>query len=240
MTWRPELPPAETIQWLGPLIMLVITGFGYLAGTLRVRKKWRSGDTRKIFHFAIFTTAATLQATVGFAGVNLLGGLFAFYLFTLLRVGEGNVFYEGIARKSDAPHRSLHIFLPALSTGVGGVLSGWLFGDCALIGFLASGCGDAVAEPIGSRFGKHRYKVPSIGVPSERSYEGSAAVFVASALGIATALWLVPTLGATGPQIATVALACAAASTVVEAISHHGLDNLTVQVAAAGVAAALL
>jgi phytol kinase len=46
--------------------------------------------------------------------------------------------------------------------------------------------------------------------------------------------------GAAPGRAAGAALAIAAAAAVVEAFSNHGLDNLTVQVAAAAVAAALL
>ena len=44
-----------------------------------------------------------LGGAFGIAAVNLLGGLMALWVFTVVRIGEGNVFYEGIARESDRP-----------------------------------------------------------------------------------------------------------------------------------------
>ena len=199
----------------------------------------RTGDTRKIFHFSIFTCAAVLSLTVGVAAVNLLGGLMAIYLFTILRIGEGNLFYEGVARETDRPQRSLYVLVPFLATAAGGILSSFVFGHYATVGYVAGGWGDAVAEPLGIRFGKHRYRVPNFGggVQSDRSIEGSAAVFLASFVGVG----LVLALGdvAEGSPLAFLVLvsACVAtASTVIEAFSPHGLDNLTIMLTASAVA----
>ncbi len=92
----------------------------------------------------------------------------------------------------------------------------------------------ASTEPVGVRWGRHRYRVPSLaGVAVTRSLEGSAAVFgVAAAAGFAGLLMLGTGVAAALPA----ALAAATAGTAVEAISPHGLDNLTVQLVAAGVA----
>ena len=97
-TWTPCLPPSETIAWLTPFLILAITGSGCVCGWLKVRRGFRAGDTRKIFHFTVFTCATVLSLTLGIAAVNLLGGLMAIYIFTVVRVGESNLVYEGIAR----------------------------------------------------------------------------------------------------------------------------------------------
>ncbi|MCZ6795559.1 MAG: hypothetical protein O7J95_18295 [Planctomycetota bacterium] len=199
----------------------------------------RTGDTRKIFHFSIFTCATVLSLTLGIGAVNLLGGLMALYVFTVAREGEGNLLFEGIARESDAPRRGLYVVVPFLSTALGGILSVHCFGSLAAVGFVASGWGDAVAEPVGIRWGRHRYRVPNIGgIPgSSRSWEGTGAVFLASLVGVALVLGpggLAPDHSL--PALLLVAAAVAAASALVEAVSHHGLDNLTVPLAASGVA----
>ena len=57
-----------------------------------------------------------------------------------------------------------------MTTAIGGVLCNLLFPRYAYIGYLVCGWGDAVGEPIGMRWGKHRYNVPSMrGVPAQRS-----------------------------------------------------------------------
>jgi phytol kinase len=113
-----------------------------------------------------------------------------------------------------------------------------LFASYAFVGYLVCGWGDAVGEPVGSRWGKHKYAVPSLaGVRAQRSIEGSFAVFltgsIAAVLGLMAAGFATDTALWGG-------LACGAAGAVVEAVSTHGLDNFTTQVAAAATAAWLL
>lgn len=151
--------------------------------------------------------------------------------------GAGHPFFEALARPSDAPRRGLFVLLPLGATAAGGILSNLLFPATAEVGYLACGWGDAVGEPVGVRWGRHEYAVPSVaGVPAVRSLEGSTAVAVAG--GAASGLGL----AAAGTPAATAALGAAALGVVtagVEAISHHGLDNLTLQVAVAGAASLL-
>ena len=103
---------------------------------------------------------------------------------------------------------------------------------------MVTGWGDAVGEPVGDRWGKHRYRVPSLaGVVATRSLEGSGAVFLASTAAAALALF---GMGYGASVSVGVGAACGAAGAAVEAFSNHGLDNLTVQVATTALAWALL
>ena len=100
-----------------------------------------------------------------------------------------------------------------------------------MAGYLVTGLGDAIGEPVGTRFGKHVYRVRSLSsVPATRSVEGSAAVFVMSAMALAVAAAVSPEIGLSGGFGAAKVLAIAAASAVVEAVSPHGWDNLTMQI----------
>jgi phytol kinase len=77
--------------------------------------------------------------------------------------------------------------------------------------------------------GKHVYQVRSLSsVPATRSLEGSAAVFLMSAVALALAAAVSPQI-TLGPYGAAKVLAIASASALVEAISPHGWDNLTLQ-----------
>ena len=83
---------------------------------------------------------------------------------------------------------------------------------------------------MGTRWGKHRYRVPSLaGVAATRSVEGSLAVLVAGTLAAAAGLAL---LGAGGTDLVVGAVLCGGMGAIVEGVSNHGLDNLTVQVTA--------
>lgn len=221
------------------IILLVPFSFFYtylcasLAGWLRMARDVRVSYTRKVFHFLIFTMACVVQAAGGTEATVIFGTVVCCCVMYAMLRGEGFGFYEAMARPTDAPHRSLYVFVPMVTTAVGGVLANIFFQPVALIGYLVGGWGDAVGEPVGAKFGKHKYRVLSLmGVPATRSLEGSAAVAIASFLAAWTGLALV----GTPMEVAVpVALICAFASCVTEAFSSHGLDNLTVQVVACAV-----
>jgi phytol kinase len=195
------------------------------------RRRMRVAYTRKIFHFGIFSVAAAVHAVWGLPGTSSYGTAVALVVLWAVARGDGSALYEALARESDRPRRSLFIVVPLVTTAVGGLASALLAGPFASVGYLVAGWGDAVAEPVGSRWGKHRYRVPSLaGVPAERTLEGSAAVLF---VGWAAALVGLVGLGVgTGLPVLWVAAACASVGALVEAVSHHGTDNLTVQVAA--------
>ncbi|MBK9710508.1 MAG: phosphatidate cytidylyltransferase [Kouleothrix sp.] len=108
----------------------------------------------------------------------------------------------------------------------------------AVAGAMALTWGDAMAALVGRRFGRHRYRIWG----SVRSWEGSAALFVVAGATIWLALTLLPGSGLSphapaigGGQALLAALAGAAAAAIVEALSPHGTDNLSVPLVAAAV-----
>lgn len=202
----------------------------YGAGTLKKYKGLRTGYTRKIFHFAIFFTVALVHWQWGFVMVCLFGTMTTAVIFYAIFKGTGNIFYEAMAREKDEPHRTHYIIVPYFATLIGGLASNILFGPLAVVGYLVTGLGDAVGEPVGVRFGKHQYRVPSLtSVKAIRSWEGSAAVFVMSAVAITGAILLTPELSLTGSSVWTIPLV-ALLSSIVEAVSPHGWDNATMQI----------
>jgi phytol kinase len=234
----PFLPSRRIIAAGVPLAVVYAAGAAALVGWLRARAEVRAPYTRKVFHFLIISAAGVVQLLWGLPGVVVFGSVTTLLVLYALHRGEGFPFYEALARPSDAPHRTLFIVVPLLTTVLGGVLANLLFPAFAPVGYLVTGWGDAVGEPVGTRWGRHRYRVPSLaGVQVTRSLEGSSAVLVVGTAAAAVAL-LGTGLGA-GIALA-VGLACGVAGAAVEAISSHGIDNLTVQLAAAGVAWVLL
>jgi len=219
-------------------VALLAGGVGVLGGIISAvvvaglrRRAVRVAYTRKIFHFAIFSGAAAVHTWWGLPGTNVYGAAVALLVLGAVMRGDGDPFYEALARESDRPRRTLFILVPLATTALGGLVSALLAGSFASVGYLVGGWGDAVAEPVGSRWGRHEYRVPSLaGVPARRSLEGSLAVFVVGWAGAAIALAAAGAEG--GLPLALVAAACALVGAGVEAVSHHGTDNLTVQVAA--------
>jgi phytol kinase len=227
--WVPG--PAVAVQAVLAGLAIGVLAAG-LAAWMRARGM-RVPYTRKIFHFAIFTGAAVVHTHWGLPGTIVYGVTVALMVLAAVAAGDGNPLYEALGRDTDRPRRSLFIVVPLVMTAIGGLASAVLAGPYASVGYLVAGWGDAVGEPVGSRWGRHRYRVPSLaGVPAERSLEGSAAVFFAAWLASAVALWGI----GVGQGLVPVALACAVAGAATEAASNHGLDNLTVQVVSSLVA----
>ncbi|MGK7388899.1 MAG: hypothetical protein ACNS60_01050 [Candidatus Cyclobacteriaceae bacterium M2_1C_046] len=198
------------------------------------KKGLKTSYTRKIFHLFIFCFAGFLQIFYGLSTVMILGGIVSLLVLITVYKGSGFAFYDALARPSDRPHQTLFILIPLATTALGGVLSNVFFLKFASIGYFIGGFGDAAGEPAGARFGKHWYKVPSLaGVSAKRSLEGSTAVFISSIIAGFFGFLLLDFPLVIGIQYA---LICAFAATVVEAFSSHGLDNLTIQITASGVA----
>jgi phytol kinase len=118
--------------------------------------------------------------------------------------------------------------VPFVATAAGGLLNNLLIGQFAIIGYLVAGWGDAAGEPVGVRFGKHKYKVPTVArVVCYRTYEGSLAIFIVSTTAIViviTQVLKIPVLPAVG-----IGLVAGLITSIVEAISPHGIDNFTTQ-----------
>ena len=222
-------PSWQAVLLGGPPALAWSFGALGLAGWLQ-RRGARTGYTRKVFHFLIFSTVAVLEWRLGTPAVCLFGAACTVAVFAAIWLGPGSLLYEAIARPKDAPHRTLFVVIPYLATLLGGLASNLAFGPVAVAGYLVTGLGDAIGEPVGTMAGKHAYRVPSLSsVPSTRSVEGSVAVFLMSAAAVLIAAAISPEIAMVGGGAAKV-LGVAAASAAVEAVSPHGWDNLTMQV----------
>lgn len=89
--------------------------------------------------------------------------------------------------------------------------------------------GDATAAIVGRRYGQRSYRVWAY----EKTVEGSAAMFGVAA--VACAMTLVLFAGVNIVPAVGRAIAVAAVATFAEAVTPHGLDNLTVPVAGAAI-----
>lgn len=228
-----EFWPSPRSAWIGALVGIVVFGLaGWTAAVCR-RRGFRAGDTRKLFHFCVFNAAAILRWQSDAGALLVFGSAVAAGVFVVTWRGPGNGLFEALARPSDAPRQRLHVIIPLMCTAMGGVLAQLIAGRLAIVAYLIGGWGDAVGEPIGIRWGRHRYHVTSLGgVPATRSLEGSFAVFVASTLAASFGLLLT---GQAGMGLIAVALILGITTTIVEAVSPHGLDNLTILVASAAI-----
>jgi phytol kinase len=228
------LPTIPVLVTVAPLALGYGACSGWLAGHLRLARGVRTPYTRKVFHFLIFTMASLVHLWWQLPGVTVFGSVVTLLVLHAVWRGDGHPLFEALARPTDAPHRAKLVVVPLLTTLAGGIVGNVLFPAFAYIGYLVCGSGDAIGEPVGSRWGRHPYKVPSIGgVPAVRTLEGSLSVFAVGSL----AAFLGLVAGGHDPVRALlVGTACGVGGAVVEAVSHHGTDNLTTQVAAAAIA----
>jgi len=224
-----NMPSWRALALGGPPGLAWSFGALWFAGWLQ-RRGARTGYTRKVFHFLIFTTVAALEWRLGTPAVCLFGLTCSVAVLSAIWRGPGSLLYEAIARPQDAPHRTRFILVPYFATLVGGLVSSIMFGPVAVAGYLVTGLGDAIGEPAGTMFGAHRYRVRSLSsVPATRSLEGSAAVFVMSVVALVMAAAVSPHITLAESGILKL-LTIAAASALVEAVSPHGWDNATMQI----------
>jgi|GEM_PF-790462 len=219
---------------LSPLLLLYAAYTAGFAGWLFRKKRMAVPYSRKLFHFLIFTVAAVLQILFGFQAVTLFGFWVAVCVVYACYRGKGFSFYDALARPRDEPHATFFILVPLFATAAGGLVSNLFFAQFSPIGYLVAGWGDAIGEPVGARWGRHRYTVPTLDrVPAERSFEGSAAVFF---FGMVVVLIATLLMGFSMIHSLRLAFFCGLVGAIVEGFSNHGIDNMTIQVAVSGTA----
>lgn len=230
-----QWPAPSTIGRVAPPALLWGLGALWLAGWLKTRRGLRSGYSRKIFHFLIFAAATVTHLAEGLPGVLVFGTMTGLVIGYALLRGDGHLLYEAMARASDRPHRTWYIVVPFIATLMGGLTANLLFPSGAAVGYLVTGVGDAIGEPVGTRWGRHRYRVPSRrSVPVTRSVEGSAAVFLVSFGAVLLLGWHGAVQPFSGLLITAAGIALAVA--LAEALAPHGVDNFVLQVLASGLA----
>ena len=223
------LPNPQVVLVCGPLGLLWSYCCLRFVGYLKCVRGFRTGYTRKIFHVLIFLSAVAVQARWGVAAVCLFGAMVSVVIAYAVFCGTNNKFYEALAREQDGLYRTYYIVVPYLATLIGGLTSNVLFGPLAIVGYLVGGLGDAAGEPVGTRWGKHRYAILGFRKSAAtRSYEGSLGVLIASLVALLIGVAISPSLHF-GARSAITLPAIAIACTLVEAVAPHGWDNTPMQ-----------
>lgn len=187
--------------WLNELLKaLVLYGSAYVLGLWVLRRNVRVNYTRKIFHFILFFFPLFLADHLPYqasTSTTLASGLiFLLCIGTFIRpLRSRSAFlataYAAIDRPEDRPFTLLWISTQVAVTYLVIVLVvSWLGGygkqPLIYIAVLVAGIGDGLAEPIGVRFGKHKFRVRALFTDRSytRSLEGSACVFFSAVLAI--------------------------------------------------------
>jgi phytol kinase len=224
-------PSARCWFTVFPASLVAASVFGWLAGYLKSRYKLKTGYSRKIFHFLVFTAAGIAGISGGFEEVVVFGTAVGIIVIYAVIRGNKSALFNALARPGDKPYEKFYIIIPFFMTAAGGMTSCIFFGRYAVIGFIAAGWGDAAGEPAGTLWGRRKYRIPTFtGITCYRTIEGSIAVFVTSLAGCII-------LSLAGFNLPVPALLCASfvtalTTTIVEAITFHSIDNLTIQIIA--------
>jgi phytol kinase len=200
------------------------------AAYLKTNLRLRTGYTRKVFHVLIFVSAVLVQAFGGFAAVCAFGAMVSIVVGHALLAGPGSRLYEAIAREQDGKRRTYFIVIPYFATLIGGLASNVLFGPLAVVGYLVGGLGDAAGEPVGTRWGTHRYALPLSGYSvGMKTFEGSMGVVIASIVALLIAVAIRPEFHLdlrSAIAVPAIAVICG----LVEAVSPRGWDNVPMQI----------
>jgi phytol kinase len=206
-------------NWLGFLIALIyIFSLIALAEFLRRWRGYSSSFTRKVIHIGVGMLAWALPflftqpwpfmiACLGFVILNLLDWHFGFFaaMASSSRSNLGTVYFPLVA----------------------GIVA-FLFWDTPplmVAALMPLSWGDGLAPIIGNRYGRHTYRIKN----TTRTFEGSIGFFVAALLTTWLALWIMPGLPVLTPMQALLpALVVSILTTLVEAVSIWGLDNITI------------
>ncbi|MFO8113573.1 MAG: hypothetical protein R6T92_13795 [Desulfosalsimonadaceae bacterium] len=168
----------------------------YFCGLLAVYKAVKVNYTRKIVHFSIFLIpiyldqvlvferTLTVSLISSFAGIAIL----LVYMESLReRVSFFQMMFNAIDRPEDRPHTLLWLFTQTLVAYLVVVPCIYIFimydmRGLIMIPLLITAIGDGLAEPVGVRFGRHKYRVSALTTNRVyyRSLEGSSCVFIAS------------------------------------------------------------
>ncbi|MCC6372254.1 MAG: hypothetical protein IT236_14720 [Bacteroidia bacterium] len=205
-------------------------------GLMVVRLNVKVNYTRKINHFfvffspylikSIFPFQETLQTQLIVAGVGL--ATLAIYLKPIrARLRIVCLMFAVFDRPEDRPHTLKWLFTQYLATYAVAVPL-WLV--CNKLGhteaipiiILINAIGDGLAEPIGVKWGKNKYKVKALFSQQTytRSWQGSACVFVVAVLAV-----LSYQSSFTTPQLVVALLTVPITATLAEAKSPHTWDS---------------
>jgi phytol kinase len=197
------------------LLSIIVAIIGVGEG-LRQWRGYPPSFTRKVIHIGVGMTAWLLPvlfeepwyfvvAALLFAGINFLDWKYSF-----------------LAAMASLDSSNLGTVYFPIAAAVVAILF-WDNPPLMIAAVMPLTWGDGLASVVGKTWGKHPYQVWG----HTRTWEGSLTFFVAAGISVWLALWL---NGATfSPATALLpALAIAITTTIAEAVSVAGLDNLTV------------
>ena len=227
----------ETIIIYSITLLIIFFSVQYICGLLVKYKDVKVNYTRKIVHFSMFFLPFFLKwlffselDSISSHGLGMMINLSTFFLFIepiRKRVNIFNTAFMSMDRPEDRPHTLKWIFVQNLLAAIVMSILSVVFSinyidELIYIPIFINAIGDGLAEPIGVRFGKHKYKTYALFSKKKytRSIEGSLCVFITSLV-----LIIIYTFYFTNIHLLIALLVIPISMTISEAISPHTLDN---------------
>ena len=184
----------------GVIQTVILFSIQYVSGSLVYYKGIKVNYTRKINHFALFFVPMFLDKFIPVKPsleLLIIGSILAVtgLIIYIKPVRNKSNFIQRMFLSFDRPEDRPNTLLWLSTQTVFGYLflipfiilfytSGYEY--LIIIPILVNGIGDGLAEPVGVRFGKHKYQTYALfsKVKYERTLEGSACVFITSVVVI--------------------------------------------------------
>lgn len=208
---------------------------GNLSHFLGENKNWKSSSTRKFNHFGIslisiilfsFVPIENTTATAIFASVGVL-------IIYTISAKSNNRYVSSIidsnVRERDMPNGKFFVFLPLITGQLALYVSLLTLNPILVkIAFCSMGFGDGLAEPIGTRYGKHQYVIKDYlwNKENTKSLQGSSAVFFVSLISCFIFLHLYFHISLI--KLLLISVFYSIFVTFIEATSPRGLDNFLI------------
>jgi dolichol kinase len=249
--------------WVPVLTVPFFLCCAFLLGLQVHQRSWRVNYTRKILALTLyFAPVAVSFAWLQFNSPTRLGGepnlttallsvssAILALIFCVLCLVEpfrrrSNFLataFAAIDRPEDRPFTLKWLVTSLIATWI--AIVAWLIllprtQNYLMTALFIAGVGDALAEPVGLRFGRHTYAVRAFGTDRlyDRSLEGSACVFISGVVGVALFVWQ----SGSWLSNALAMLVIPIAATYAEARSPHTWDQPIIITACAFATAAVL
>jgi phytol kinase len=206
----------------------IIIAFAYIfaiIGLAEALRRWRgygSGFTRKVIHIGV----GMLSWLIPFLFTSPWPFVFACAVFMVINLIDWRYGLIGSMKSSSRSNLGT-VYFPLAAAVVALVF--WDQPPLLVAALMPLTWGDGLAPVIGAAYGHRIYRIHT----STRTLEGSAGFFVAGFVFTWLALWVMPGPPEITPTAALLpALVIMLVTTLIEAVSIWGLDNLTVTAAA--------
>ena len=186
--------------WINQLIKYcIISIIQYTMSLLVIYKAVRVNYTRKVIHISYFLWPQLLDILLIKYEKNKFTEFWNVWIILCLllalsehvrkKIGIIDMMFKAVDRPEDRPYTLIWFSSQIISTLIIVIPFSVYFSRINKIGLifipiLINGLADGLAEPVGIRFGKHKYKTRAClsSREYERSYEGSACVFIVSTI----------------------------------------------------------